>query len=315
MAESHIPAGNIAKVTDHGGPDPIQGYDVDVWVQRQDLITVNSPTQGDSHNIGGMVLLGSFTGIKVQIRTASEVYLEYDSRNPVYMDGETQILFTLEKGLIDMNVITETFGASVLGRRASYNVMPRFNITFNVNTVSYTANGQPFSELNSRVNYGQMPNFDQFPSNGLPGIVGQLLPTVGESAVPGFSGPPGAMEKNVLYFDRSPNGRFVLKNCKMDGFTIDAGAGKQVVATQWSGVADEIVSLAGDPPALKKARGETAHLQDGARDTVPTREADTTLPKQDIIARARQKAAKNITGEIVGQFTRGLGSAITNGGF
>lgn len=270
--------------TDHGGPDPIQGYDVEIWVQRPDLVTsvynlYNGRDMFDTNRtMGGMILLGQFTGIAVTIRTTVESYMEYDSRTPVYMDGEVQIQWRLEKGLVNMDVFKETFGTLLLGRRVSYNLLPRFNITFNVNTISYDQEQQAYvPELNQRVDYA---------ADGLPG--------------------PGGTYSKGLQFSRKANGRFVLKNCKLDTFHLEATAGKQVVANSWSGVADEIVSLAGDPPQMSRvdptgsidARLDGNYVDAkksvyGALDTAPAYRSDTRLPAADIkdkALRAQQKA-------------------------
>jgi hypothetical protein len=280
------PPSGIHTTTDFGGPDPIQGYDVDIWVQRLDLATAglgDTPPSDTNLAFGGQVLLGSFTNIKLMIRNSTEAYLEWDSRNPIYFDGETQIAFSLEKGLIDMDVLRETFGVSVFGYRTSYNLLPRMNITFNVNTVSYDREGRPVSELNHEVDYGRgasaEPQQKQSGSNSLLDQIGSFF---GNNA----NVPP---EVTHIKFKRKPNGRFVLKSCKIDAFNIDAGAGKQVVATQWTGVAEEIVSLGGDPPALQPDKNNN-----GALDTIPTRMADTTFSLNQDPATIRRATTENL---------------------
>ncbi len=114
---------SIQKVTDHGGPDPIQGFDVDVWVQ-------------DAGNVGNtgsnLVLLGSFTSIVVTVRNATEAYLELNQRIPRYLDGEVQIAWVMEKGMLDIHVLQQTFGFAKMKRDSRFNRSPRFVITFNV---------------------------------------------------------------------------------------------------------------------------------------------------------------------------------------
>jgi hypothetical protein len=113
-------AGLISAVTDHAGPDPIQGYDVDVWVQ-------------DASD-GSSVLLGSFTSIVVTIRNATEAYLTLNERIPRYLDGEVQIAWVMEKGLLDINVLKQSFGFAEMVRTQRFNRSPRFTITFSMNT-------------------------------------------------------------------------------------------------------------------------------------------------------------------------------------
>lgn len=250
---------------DHGGPDPIQGYDVEIWVQRLDLVEGSAKRilfgAGNDANdtqltSGGMVLLGQFTSFSSLIRTSSEAYLEYDSRVPIYFDGENQILFKMEKGLINMDVFRETFGVSVLGRRTTYNLLPRFNITINVNTVSFNERTNQYElELNNKVPFGA----------------------------------------GLIDFTRHTNGRFVLKQAKIDAFNIEAQAGKHVLITTWTGSAEEFDSLPGNPPQVKNVEGKLvgAKANSGAWDTEPARKADTFVP-YPLVSQAEEKQRDKI---------------------
>lgn len=292
----------VWSIMDHGGPDPIQGFDVDVWVQRPDLMSrgFGAPIHPfDSVHQGGYVLLGSFTGIKLFIRNGTEQYLEFDSRVPLYFDGEMQFLFQLEKGLVSMDFLEETFGAAVLGTRVMYSRLPRLNITFNVNTAVYDSQGKLRSELNGVVRNGRAPAFD----NVEPGLLdlgqalGDVLPAglgLFEADIKPTPGQP------LPSFRRKPNGRFVLKECKMDAISLEASGGKSVVSTGWIGVAQELVSLSGGPAGVDDGladnldRGDRAH---GALDTFPTREARTTLPVHQIAAQERTALVRGIINE------------------
>ena len=178
-------ATSIPLITDHAGPDPIQGYDVDVWVQ-------------DASD-GSAVLLGSFTSIVVTIRNATEAYLTLNERIPRYLDGEIQIAWVMEKGLLDVNVLKQTFGFAEMIRTQRINRSPRFTITFNMNTYGELKIQTPL--LNSLVN--------------------------------------NAANQQM---QRDPDGRFELHRCKVDSWHFAATSGKQVVATQWQGVCEGIVT-------------------------------------------------------------------------
>jgi hypothetical protein len=134
----------INSVMDHGGPDPIQGFDVDVWVQDPTRYTAGTggaaPSPGAA---GGLILLGSFTSIVVTVRNATEAYMELNQRMPRYLDGEVQIAWVMEKGLLDIWSFKQTFGFSMMRRNQRFNRSPRFVITFQSNTAG---------ELNSSVN-------------------------------------------------------------------------------------------------------------------------------------------------------------------
>ena len=204
-----------------------------------------------------------------------------------------------------MDVLRETFGTSLLGRRVTYNTLPRMNITFNVNTVTFDQDNNPVSELKHEVNYGMAPTATlnrnpPTPANPAapPGFFKAAGDLFNKAFVPGAGRTPEPPDEPIFKFRRKPNGRFVLKSCKIDAFNIDAGAGKQVVATQWQGVCEEIVSLGGDPPSMMPENSGVY----GAYDTIPTRMANTSLPVDDIAAQTRAQTASNV----VNQLTRGL---------
>lgn len=115
-------AGSIkSNMLNQGGADPLQGFDVGVWVADQ--------------SSGGKVLLGQFTSVVMTVRNATEIYLEMGQRYPRYLDGEFQIAYVLEKGLLDVNVFQQTFGFNQLTRRKRFGRSPRFEITFSMNPV------------------------------------------------------------------------------------------------------------------------------------------------------------------------------------
>lgn len=115
-------AGSIkSNMLNQGGADPLQGFDVGVWVADQAT--------------GGKVLLGQFTSLVLTVRNATEIYMEMGSRFPRYLDGEFQIAFVLEKGLLDVNVFQQTFGFNQVTRRKRFGRSPRFEITFTMNPV------------------------------------------------------------------------------------------------------------------------------------------------------------------------------------
>lgn len=107
-----------------GGPDPIQGYDVGVFVQDS----------GRGHKD---ILLGQFTSIQIRVIVAAEPYKCVGYEIPVYLDGEKQITFVLDKGLLDVNVFRETFGFKTYSWLNRYIRSPRFKITFAIDPVDF----------------------------------------------------------------------------------------------------------------------------------------------------------------------------------
>ena len=123
------------------GPAPLQGYDVGVWVR--DL--------GYNGGTGNTVLLGQFNSIVITVRNISDPYVAVGFRQPLYLDGEVQIAFTLEKGLLDMDVFTETFGFNRMHREFRFNRTPRFEISFCVDPVDWVALSQTSYQLNEGI--------------------------------------------------------------------------------------------------------------------------------------------------------------------
>lgn len=180
-------AGSITtRMLNLGGADPVQGFDVGVWVS-------------DASNPGNKVLMGQFTSVVVTVRNATEAYIEFGQRYPRYLDGEFQIAFVLEKGLLDMNVFQQTFGFKRVSRQKRFGRSPRFDITFAVNPVD---------------------------ADVLEQTIASAIDT-----------PP---------FDRDATGRFILEQCKVDSWHFAATSGRQVVATQWQGVAEGFSAVTSD---------------------------------------------------------------------
>lgn len=96
--------------------DPMQGFDADVWVIDQAT--------------GSFDLVGRFTSIQITVRNATEPYLEMNQRVPRYLDGEFQIGWTLERGMLDARVLQQTFGYGNISRELRLNRGSRMQITF-----------------------------------------------------------------------------------------------------------------------------------------------------------------------------------------
>lgn len=193
----------IQDVMDHGGPDPIQGFDVDVWVMDGSRSGADTAVPGSASN---MVLLGSFTSIVVTIRNATEAYLELNQRIPRYLDGEVQMAWVMEKGMVDLYALRQTFGFDRMRRKYRFNRSPRFLITFNVTTN------------------------------------GELKDTLTKTS----SNVGGLIENGSGVWDtmkRTTTGRYLLYNAKVDSWHFAATSGKQVVANQWQGVCEGIEFL------------------------------------------------------------------------
>jgi hypothetical protein len=98
--------------------DPMQGFDADVWVIDQAT--------------GEYYLVGRFTSIQITVRNATEPYLELNQRVPRYLDGEFQIGWTLERGMLDARVLQHTFGYGNISRELRLSRGSRMQITFEI---------------------------------------------------------------------------------------------------------------------------------------------------------------------------------------
>lgn len=132
-------------VLNNNGPQPLQGFDVGVWVHD------------DGRN--KTVLLGQFTSILLTIRVGTELYLGANQRQATLLDGEFYIAFDLEKGLISSDVIQETLGFKVFSKDNVYLRSPRFTITFALDPVDWNAlgdNSLQFGQVISRYPAGSI---------------------------------------------------------------------------------------------------------------------------------------------------------------
>jgi hypothetical protein len=177
--------------------DPLQGYDADVWAIDQAT--------------GNYTLVGRFTSIQVTIRNATEPYMEFNQRIPRYLDGEMQIGWVLERGMVDTRILQQTFGISALSRELRLNRMPRLQITFEINAqeLDKTPTGAGGSYTTATGTYGN----------------GELL----------ISEP-----REGFGLQRKASGQLMLTYCKIDSLTIGAMAGRSVIANRWEGLAEGI---------------------------------------------------------------------------
>jgi hypothetical protein len=203
------------------GLDPIAGFDIAAWIQ-------DSAT-------GELALFGDFQSITLTIRDSTETYLPLGTRFPVYLNGEIQIAFVIEQGLVDMNFMQRTFGVQNMVREQLVTRGPRFQLTWDANahelaknytdiaanggktqpTINYRTGGTTFNQIvgGSNANYAS--------SN----LVGQ-----------------NTVAQNNSYTGKVPlaQGRYELQRCKIDSLSVGIMPGRRVVAQRWEGVAEGI---------------------------------------------------------------------------
>lgn len=189
--------------------DPFQGFDVEVYAADQAT--------------GKYFLTGRFTSIQLTIRNSTEPYLEFNQRSPRYLEGEFQIGFVLERGMIDARVMAQTYGVNAIRRDLRLNRGPRMQIAFEISADSLhnvSAGGGGFTR--------ERQNIEQGYAN-----TGELIPNIDSS-----------INQSGESIRRQAKGRYVMSYCKMDSLTIGATAGRSVVANRWEGLAEDIEFIA-----------------------------------------------------------------------
>lgn len=169
--------------------DPLQGFDADVWCVDQAT--------------GMHMLVGRFTSLQITVRNATEPYLEFNQRVPRLLDGEFQMGWVLERGLLDVRVLEQTFGFSAINREMRISRSPRFQITFEMHA----------PELHTA------------------GISAPAIQNTNGELILGA----GRMD-----YRRQAKGRYMLTFCKVDSWTLGAMAGRSVIANQWQGLCEGI---------------------------------------------------------------------------
>jgi hypothetical protein len=188
--------------------DPMQGFDADVWVLDQ--------------GTGAYNLVGRFTSIQLTVRNATEPYLELNQRMPRLLDGEFQIGWVLERGMLDTRVLEQTFGYAAITRELRNNRNVRFQISFSVNA--------PELQSNSGGNADSVSNRAGLRSQNAVGGFAGLVTS-------GSGGPEG---QNPFQAKRQAIGEYVLTFCKVDSWTMGINAGRNVIANRWEGMCEGI---------------------------------------------------------------------------
>lgn len=195
----------------NSGIDPIQGFDFECWAQ-------------DTHT-GSIAFFGRFQSLTLSVRDATETYLELGQRIPIYLNGEIQIAWVLEQGLVDMAFVARTFGVSKIRRDQLVGRGPRFHIAFDANAagrVNQTADSidnlsrTRLGDGNSRANFDtETAGFESF-----------------------FE---GAQTGGEVKSDKpTGSGRYELMRCKVDSVSLGIMPGRRVAAVRWEGVSEGI---------------------------------------------------------------------------
>lgn len=125
--------------------DPLQGYDIQV--------EVTEPKDGNESGAGSR-LLGKFNTFMWRLVNQTEAYISLNERIPRMLDGEVLVVWSLDQGLINMDVVSNTFGkdfaTSFAGSDARAKVQPRqkrFNLVCKGTLASGTTTGEEGFQL------------------------------------------------------------------------------------------------------------------------------------------------------------------------
>lgn len=134
-------------------------------------------------------------------------------RTPTYLDGEIQIAWVLEQGLVDMAFLYRTFGVKDISRNQVIGRSPRFQITFDANAAELVKDASQDRTANQILRKGSQ-QYSLFNDS--------LYPTAG--SVKG----------------RAAVGRYEILRCKVDSVSLGIMPGRRVAAVRWEGVAEGI---------------------------------------------------------------------------
>lgn len=183
----------IAKDANTDLLDPLQGMDIKVQV-----IQSGSTAAG----AGQGLLVGAFTSLMFKIVNQTEVYLPLNSRIPRALDGEIIIVWSLEQGLIDLDILSNTFGSGFASgmNSARGSLIPRsqrFSILFETNTSKDEV-------ISSSSDQGYRQDSGQISATGNPVV------------------------------------QYALQYCRVDTCNFGVTAGRHIAANTWQGTAQQI---------------------------------------------------------------------------
>ncbi len=332
-------------------PDPIQGFDVQIWVERYDPGT---DPRTRMNPITKLILLGEFTELQLRIKSSSIKHPEVDSRTYLYFDDFFDLDYTLRKGLIDMNVLEHSFGLRYIHTLARFNRLPKMRITFNADPRSLDPMGRPRGELNQHVVIGGAGNQNS-------GQISQAsaLQSLNDRGLLS----PADLEKSVLYANsnlsgsqhaadvllntintkdplgtvnrsnqqgtlstayRYPIGRWVLEGARCNEL-IMAATGVKVIQNEWHGSAEALRAYVFDEPDGHDGNFEPTYLYekaDGRKDFFHisgdlSQAADTRDPElermiRDIEQAEKRKNLRNFLSDGISRFAGIPGTALVD---
>lgn len=204
---------------------------------------------------GKWILTGRFTTMELVFRNTTRPYIEFDQRVMRQLDGTFMMGFTMERGQLDGRVLQQTFGYAKIGRTLRVNRHPRMQITFQVNSP-------------------ELHNADNVTDEGL------FSESKQANLAEGVKSQSAGIHDD--FRQRNAKSMVVVKNCKVETFTLRAEAGDEIISNRWEGVAEgyEVVNAANVWSGhYLSGQGPTATANDILGSTIPQgiEEADDPL--------------------------------------
>lgn len=178
--------------------DPFQGSDCTLWMLDSTGVQVNR---------------GHFTSLQLTFRNATEPYMELNQRIPRYLDGDIQLGWVAQRGMLDLKAIEETLGFASANREGRISRGPRFTLVFYIDAPELVKAETNFSGFQNATKTAKDVPSDNRRDN-----------IYGNSKSKGNG--------------RTARGKIILTNCKLDTFAMGAQSGQKVVANQWEGLAE-----------------------------------------------------------------------------
>lgn len=172
----------------------------------------------------------------LSIRDATETYLELGQRIPIYLNGEIQIAWVLEQGLLDMAFVVRTFGIADITRAKTVSRGPRFHISFDASAADRVVN-----ESNNGGTFGQtLTGVDSNNTTRFANNTGDITNAA------------GANQGSKINLGNPRNsGRYELMRCKVDSVSLGIMPGRRVAAVRWEGVSEGITYVDDNLQAFK----------------------------------------------------------------
>lgn len=187
---------------------------------------IKSHTDNKLTHTGKVAFFGRFQSLTVSIRDATETYLELGQRIPIYLNGEIQIAWVLEQGLVDMAFIVKTFGIENIRRDQVIARGPRFHIGFDANAadkVESTTQAISATKGELQTNQGLRSFGSGFNATSL------FSPDLTQIT-----------NRNPAYNSPQSAGRYEMMRCKVDSVSLGVMPGRRVAAVRWEGVSEGI---------------------------------------------------------------------------